>query len=124
LCPELVFIYLTLYFYTKNKQCFFFQEFKTGDEVMALWSKTKYPAKILRLVILLLQRNSLQTLILDFEKLDNPFFSFYSPPPKKKKKVPPELKRVISSDPPCEGIACYLSMKGHLKLCQHYSPFK
>ena len=58
---------------------------------MALWSKTKYPAKILRLVILLLQRNSLQTLILDFEKLDNPFFSFYSPPPKKKKKFPLNL---------------------------------
>jgi hypothetical protein len=27
----------------------FFQEFKTGEEVMALWAKnTKYPAKILR----------------------------------------------------------------------------
>ena len=86
--PVLVFIYLTLYFYFQNKQCFFFQEFKTGDEVMALWSKTKYPAKILRLLILLLERNSLQTSIFEFEKLDNPIFPFYFPPPWKKY-VPP-----------------------------------
>ena len=25
-----------------------FKEFREGDEVMALWNKTKYPAKILR----------------------------------------------------------------------------
>ena len=56
---------------------------------MALWSKTKYPAKILRLLILLLQRNSLQTSIFEFEKLDNPIFPFYFPPPSWKKYVPP-----------------------------------